>query len=59
MVDWIWRLCSIVFECGVVPEHWRSTVILFHCTRDKGEWTECKNYKSISLSMLEKYIQGS
>ena len=24
MMDWIWRLCNMVFESGVVPEDWRS-----------------------------------
>ena len=28
MVDWIWRLCNISFESGVVPEDWRSAVIV-------------------------------
>ena len=30
-VDWIWRLCNLAFESGVVSEDWR----LFHCTRVK------------------------
>ena len=28
LVDWIWRLYNIVFERGVVPEHWRSAVVV-------------------------------
>ena len=28
VVDWIWRLCNMAFERGVVPEDWRSTVIV-------------------------------
>ena len=28
VVDWIWRLCNIVFESCVVPENWRSAVIV-------------------------------
>ena len=28
VVEWIWRLCNIDFESGVVPENWRSTVIV-------------------------------
>ena len=24
MVDWIWRLCNMAFESGVVPEDWRK-----------------------------------
>ena len=28
VVDWIWRLCNMAFETGVVPEDWRSAVIV-------------------------------
>ena len=28
VVDWIWRLCNMAFESGVVPEDWRSVVIV-------------------------------
>ena len=24
VVDWIWRMCNLTFESGVVPEDWRS-----------------------------------
>ena len=33
-MNWIWRLCNIVFESGVLPGDWRSAVI-FQCTRAK------------------------
>ena len=36
VVDWIWMLCNIVFESGVVIEDWRSALIV-HCTRVKGK----------------------
>ena len=26
VVDWIWRLCNMAFESGVMPEDWRSAV---------------------------------
>ena len=26
--NWIWRLCNMAFESGVVPENWRSAVIV-------------------------------
>ena len=28
VVDWIWKLCNMVFESGFVPEDWRSAVIV-------------------------------
>ena len=28
MVDWIWKLCNMAFQNGVVPEDWRSVVIV-------------------------------
>ena len=28
VVDWIWRLCNMAFESGVVPEDWRSAEIV-------------------------------
>ena len=28
VVDWIWRLCNVAFESSVVPEDWRSVVIV-------------------------------
>ena len=48
VVDWIWRLCNMTFESGVVNEEWRSAVIgpLY---KGKGERTECKNYRVISF----------
>ena len=27
VVDWIWRLCNMASESGVVPEDWRSAEI--------------------------------
>ena len=46
VVDWIWRLCNRAFENGVVPEDWRSAVIVpLH--KGKGETTEYKNYSVV------------
>ena len=28
VVDWIWKLCNITFENGLVPKIWRSAVIV-------------------------------
>ena len=47
VVEWIRRLCIMVLS-GVVPEDWRSAVIV-KMYKGKGERTECKNYRGISL----------
>ena len=54
VVDWIWRLCNMGFESGIVLEDWKSAVIVpLH--KGKGERTECINYRGISLlSMVGK-----
>ena len=51
LVDWIWRLCNMAFDSVVVPEDWRSAVIV-SLHKDKGERTECRNYRGISLSVV-------
>ena len=43
MVGWIWRLCNVAFENGVVAEDQRSAVII-PLYKSKGERTECSNY---------------
>ena len=49
----------MTFESGVVPEDWRSAVIL-PLYKGKGEKTECMNYSGISfLSVVGKYMWGS
>ena len=45
----------MAFESGVVPEDWRSAVIV-PLYKGKGERTECKNYKSISLFSVDGKI---
>ena len=58
VVDWIWRLCNMAFENGVVPEDWRSAVIV-PLYKSKGERTECKNYRGIILlSVFGKLYTG-
>ena len=58
MVDWIWRPSNIAFESGVVPEDWRSAVVI-PLYKGKGERTECNNYRSISLfSVVGKIYAG-
>ena len=42
VVDRIWRLCSRAFEGGVVPEDWRSAVIV-PLYKGKGNRNEFKN----------------
>ena len=40
VVDWIWRLCNMAFESGVVPKDWRSGMIA-PLYKGKGERIEC------------------
>ena len=42
------RLCNVAFESGGVLGDWRSVVIA-PLYKGKGEKTECKNYRGISL----------
>ena len=48
VVGWIWRLCNMALESDVVPEEWRSALIL-PLYKGKVERTECSNYRGISL----------
>ena len=58
MVDWIWKLCNMAFDGVVMPEDWSSAVIV-SLYKVKGERTECKNYRSISLlSVVGKIYAG-
>ena len=58
VVDGIWRLCNMAFESGVVPENWRSVVIVT-LYKDKGKRTECSNYRGINLlSVAVKIYAG-
>ena len=58
VVDWIWRLYNMSFESCVDPERWRSSVIV-PLFKGKGERTECKNYRGISLlSVVGKIYAG-
>ena len=43
LVEWVWRICNMAFESGVVPEDWRSAVIVL-LYKGKGERSECKSY---------------
>ena len=58
VVDCIWRLCNMAFESEVVPEDWRSIVIV-SLYKIKRERNECKYYREISfLSMVGKIYVG-
>ena len=46
LVDWIWRIRYMAFETGVLPEDWRSAVIVPQY-KGKGERTECSNYRGL------------
>ena len=39
VVEWIWIMCNIAFESGVLPEDWRSAVIV-PLYKGKGKTTE-------------------
>ena len=47
----------MTFECGVWPEYWRSAVIV-SLYKAKGERTEYKNYRGISLIVDGKIHAG-
>ena len=48
----------MAFKSGFVPEDWRSVMII-PLYKGKGERTECKNYKDISLlSVVGKIYAG-
>ena len=48
----------MAFESGIVPEDWRSAVIL-PLYKVKGERTDCSNYRGISLlSLVGKIYAG-
>ena len=38
-MDWIWRLCNMVFESSIAPEDWESAVIV-PLYKGKGKRTE-------------------
>ena len=48
VADWIWKLCDMAFESGVVPEDLRSAVIV-PLYNGKLEMIKCKNYRGMSL----------
>ena len=48
----------MAFESGVVPKDWRSAVIA-PLYKGKGEKSECKNYRGVSLlSVVGKIYAG-
>ena len=58
VVDWIWRLCNMVFESGFMTGDWRTAAIA-PLYKSKGERTEWKNYRGISfLSLIGKIYAG-
>ena len=58
VVDWMWRLCNLSFQSGVVPKDWRSAVIV-PLYKGKGERSKNENYRGISpLSMVGKIFAG-
>ena len=47
VVDWIWRLCNMTSESDVVPEDWRS-VVMVPLYKGKGERNEYKIIKALA-----------
>ena len=47
----------MAFECGVLPEVWRYSVIV-PLYKGKGERTECKNYRGIILLSVIRKLYG-
>ena len=50
-MDWIGGCVILLLKSGVVPEDWRSAVII-PLYKGKGERTECSKYRDISLLSL-------
>ena len=46
VVDWIWRLCNVALDSGVVPKDWRFAVVV-PLYNGKGERTEYANYRGV------------
>ena len=58
VVDWVWGLCNMAFESGVVPGDWRSVVIV-PLYKGKVEKYKCKSCRGISLlSVVGKIYAG-
>ena len=63
VVDWIWRLCNMSFENGVVLEDWISAVIVPPC-KGKGDRNETmmercfwrEGIKAIKLGEVDRRI---
>ena len=58
VVDWVWKLCSMCWDLGVVPEDWKGAVIV-PLYKGKGMRTECKNYRGISLLSIVGKVYAS
>ena len=51
-VDWIWRLCNMVFESGDVSGGYRYAVNI-QLYKGKRENIECRNYGDIGLLSVD------
>ena len=51
MLDWVWRLCNMAFKSSVYLKDG-------DLYKGKGERTEWKNYRGISLSVIGKICSG-
>ena len=40
VVDWIWRLCNVALDSGVVPKDWRFAVVVpLYKVKERGQNT--------------------
>ena len=56
VVYWILSLRNMAFESGVVPQDWRSVIVPLN--KGKGEMTECRNCRGISVLSVVGKIYG-
>ncbi len=48
VVDWLWKVCSLAWEEGKVPEDWKSGIVV-PLYKGKGEREVCGNHRGICL----------
>ena len=54
---WLWTICKVAWEKGVVPEEWMNAVIV-PIYKGKGDKRECGNYRGVSLLSVPGKVFG-